>query len=81
MYVDYNYSMEDEEEQPKLTRAQWEKLNDQFERTPDPNEGSSASGEHYILVHILYQFGFHPTSRNAAMKLAERLLSNGWKNE
>ena len=73
--------MDDDEEQPKLTRAQWEKLNDQFERTPDPNEGSSASGEHYILVHILNQLGFHPTSRNAAMKLAERLLSNGWKNE
>ncbi len=73
--------MTDEEEKPELTRAQWERLNDQFQRTPDPNEGSSASGEHYILVHILNQFGFRPTSRNAAMKLAERLLSNGWKNE
>ena len=81
IYVGYNYYMEDEEEKPELTREQWEKLNDQFQRTPDPDEGASASGEHYILVHILNQFGFHPTSRRAAIKLAERLLSNGWKND
>ena len=79
--MDYNYYMNDENEEPKLTRAQWDKLNDQFQRTPDPDEGSSASGEHYILVHILNQFGFRPTSRRGAIKLAERLLSNGWKND
>lgn len=73
--------MDDKNEEPELTRAQWDKLNDQFQRTPDPDEGSSASGEHYILVHILNQFGFRPTSRRAAIKLAERLLSNGWKND
>jgi len=73
--------MNNESEEPQLTREQWDKLNDQFQRTPDPDEGSSASGEHYILVHILNQFGFHPTSRRAAIKLAERLLSNGWKND
>jgi hypothetical protein len=33
----------------KLTRAQWDRLNDQFQRTPDPDEGASASGEHYML--------------------------------
>ena len=30
----------------KLTRDEWERLNAQYERTPDPDEGSSASGEH-----------------------------------
>ena len=65
----------------KLTRAEWERLNDQFQRTPDPNEGSSASGEHYMLNFILNQLGYHPTSRREAIKLAERLLTNGWKDD
>jgi hypothetical protein len=69
------------DEKPKLTRAEWERLNDQFQRTPDPNEGSSASGEHYMLTYILNQLGYHPTSRREAIKLAERLLSNGWTND
>ena len=37
----------------KLTRDEWERLNAQYERTPDPDEGSSASGEHYMLNFIL----------------------------
>lgn len=65
----------------KLTRAQWERLNDQFQRTPDPDEGSSASGEHYILNFILNQLGYHPMSRREAIKLTERLLSNGWTDD
>lgn len=65
----------------KLTRLQWERLNDQLQRTPDPDEGSPASGEHYMLVAILNQLGFHPTSRREAIKLAERLLSNGWTDD
>jgi hypothetical protein len=62
----------------KLTREQWERLNDQFQRTPDPNEGSSASGEHYMLNFILNQLGYHPMSRREAIRIAERLLSDGW---
>ena len=65
-------------EEDKLTREQWERLNDQFQRTPDPNEGSSASGEHYMLTFILNQLGYHPMSRREAIRIAERLLSNGW---
>jgi hypothetical protein len=62
----------------KLTREEWDRLNDQFQRTPDPDEGSSASGEHYMLNFILNQLGYHPMSRREAIKIAERLLSNGW---
>ena len=47
----------------KLTRDEWERLNAQYERTPDPDEGSSASGEHYMLNFILNKLGFHPMSR------------------
>jgi hypothetical protein len=65
----------------KLTRAQWEELRDQFERTPDPDEGSSASGEHYMLAFILSRLGYHTLSRREAIKLAERLLSNGWQED
>jgi hypothetical protein len=69
------------DELPKLSRQQWERLNDQFQRTPDPNEGASASGEHYMLNFILNQLGYHPMSRREAIKLAERLLSNGWTED
>ena len=64
--------------QGKLTREQWDRLNDQFQRTPDPNEGSSASGEHYMLNFILNQLGYYPNSRREAIKIAERLLTDGW---
>ncbi|OGO74604.1 MAG: hypothetical protein COS37_06215 [Anaerolineae bacterium CG03_land_8_20_14_0_80_58_20] len=62
----------------KLARQQWEALDIQFSRTPGLADSFSASGEHYILVSLLNQFGYHPTSREEAIKLAERLLSNGW---
>jgi hypothetical protein len=58
------------EEERKLIRPQWERLNDQFQRTPDPDEGASASGEHYMLTYILNQLGYHPMSRREAIKLA-----------
>ena len=64
-----------------LNRDEWDRLNDQFSRTPDPDEGSSASGEHYMLNFILNKLGFHPMSRREAITIAERLLSNGWTDE
>ncbi|MBW7919271.1 MAG: hypothetical protein H3C52_08225 [Anaerolineales bacterium] len=68
-------------DEKKLSRDEWERLNDQFQRTPDPDEGSSASGEHYMLNFILNQLGYHPMSRREAIKIAERLLSNGWTED
>jgi len=68
-------------EERKLTRQQWDQLNDQFQRTPDPDEGSSASGEHYMLNFILNKLGYYPNSRREAIKIAERLLSNGWSDD
>ena len=67
-----------EEREKKLTRPQWEALDIQFSRTPGLADSFSASGEHYILISLLNKFGYHPTSREQAIKLAERLLSNGW---
>ncbi|MDM8521628.1 hypothetical protein QUF64_16405 [Anaerolineales bacterium HSG6] len=64
---------------PKLTRKQWEKLDIQYANTPPLTDSMSASGEHYILIHLLNEFGFHPHSREEAMELTEELLSNGWK--
>ncbi|MEK7277491.1 MAG: hypothetical protein AAB427_09095 [Chloroflexota bacterium] len=65
----------------KLSRSEWDELDRQYQNTPPLNEGFSASGEHYVLVHILNKFGFHPKSREEAMKLAEELLANGWKDD
>jgi hypothetical protein len=44
-------------EEKKLTRAQWDQLEIQFQRTPNPDEGSSEFGDHFILISILNKFG------------------------
>ncbi|HEU0296835.1 MAG TPA: hypothetical protein VFR47_29125 [Anaerolineales bacterium] len=69
------------DEERKLTREQWDRLNDQFQRTPDPDEGASASGEHYMLNFILNKLGYFPMSRREAIRIAERLLTNGWAED
>jgi hypothetical protein len=34
---------------------------------------------HYQLMALLNSFGYHPNSREEAVKLAGRLLSYGWE--
>ncbi len=63
----------------KLTQEEWYALDYQYQQTPGLSDGFSASGQHYILVALLNKFGFKPTSREQALKLAERLLANGWE--
>lgn len=62
----------------KLTRAEWEELDIQWQNTPGLADGFSASGQHYVLVAILNRFGFYPQGREEAMNIAEELLANGW---
>jgi len=64
----------------QLTRTQFDALQDQWERLPDLGTSYSNSGEHYRLVALLNSYGYHPSSREAAIKLAERLLSHGYSN-
>ena len=61
----------------KLTRDQYDELQTQYERTPGIGE-AMITGEHYILMAILNRFGYRPQGREAALELAERLLSNGY---
>ena len=63
----------------KLTRLQWEKLDAQYSVTPGLGDGFMPSGEHYILVSCLNEFGYHPNSREEAMNMAEELLANGYE--
>jgi hypothetical protein len=65
----------------KLTRSQWHDLDIQFSRTPSLSDGFMASGEHYQLVSLLNSFGIRPNGREEAMKMAENLLVQGWKDE
>jgi len=62
----------------KLTADQYYQLQTQYERTPAPGDSFGASGEHYILVAILKQLGYNEPDKWRALKLAERLLSNGY---
>ena len=66
--------------EPRLLRWQYDELNAPYQNTPPVWDGFSASGEHYILFHLLNKFGFHPYSREEAMDLAEELLAEGWRN-
>jgi len=62
----------------KLTQQQYFELQDQFDRTPGLQDGVLASGEHYLLVALLNQFGYHPRTRQEALELAQELLANGY---
>lgn len=63
----------------KLTQSQYYELQTQYEKTPAPGDNIGATGEHYILMALLNRFGFRENSTANAMRLAERLLSNGCK--
>jgi hypothetical protein len=63
----------------KLTVDEYYQLQAQYEKTPAPCDSFGASGEHYMMVAILKQLGFDEPDKWAALELAERLLSNGFK--
>lgn len=59
----------------KLTPAQWDELQAQFERTPTLGDTWAPSGEHYVLVALLNRWNLFPASTEEALKLAEFLLT------
>lgn len=65
----------------KLTRSQWEELDDHMSRTPAESDSEGVPGEHMKLIALLNRLGFNPMSKQEAMQLAERLLSEGWNDE
>jgi len=65
----------------KLTRDQWYELDDQFSRTPEHPEAESVPGKHLRLIALLNRFGFHPMSKQEAMRTAGELLERGWNSE
>ena len=64
----------------KLTRAQWEELEDQMNSTPSESDSDGVPGEHLKLIALLNRFGFNPMSKKEAMRLAEKLRKYGWDN-
>ena len=59
----------------KLTDSMWAELQAQYDRTPAIGDGFSASGEHYMLIALLNRWNLFPDSREAALELAEMLLT------
>jgi len=47
----------------KLTRAQWEELDDQMSRTPPEPDSEGVPGKHLKLIALLNRFGFNPMSK------------------
>ena len=59
----------------KLTRAQWDELQAQFERTPALGDTWAPSGEHYVLVALLNRWNLFPKTAAEALELAAFLLT------
>jgi hypothetical protein len=66
---------------PQLNRDQWDELYIQFSRTPDPDEGFTETGEHWILISLLNRLGYAPSGRKEAVLLAQELLDNGYEED
>ena len=62
----------------KLTAEQWYKLDEQFRKLPAQDENFSVTGEHQILIMVLRELGYNESNPRKAVKLAERLLCNGY---
>jgi hypothetical protein len=64
----------------KVTAEQYYNLQSQFERTPAPDDSMGASGEHYVLVAMLRSLGYNEPDKWKALRLAERILTNGFSS-
>ncbi len=62
----------------KLTRPQWEQLDNQMSRTPSETDPDGIPGEHMHLIALFNKFRFNPISKQEALRLAEQLLEAGW---
>jgi len=58
----------------KLTRAQWEELDQQMSITPSDADADGMPGEHIKLIALLDRFGFNPMSKRETMTLRKELL-------
>jgi len=64
----------------KLTRVQWDELEQQMSITPMDADPDGVPGEHMKLISLLNGFGFNPISKQEAIRLAEELLDAGWED-
>lgn len=62
----------------KLTKEQYQELEEQYSRTPAQPDDEGVPGEHFKLIALLNRFGFYPGSKNEAISLANELLEQGW---
>ena len=61
----------------KITIEQWTELQNQYDITPDLNDGTR-SGEHYRLTNLLNKLGYYPMTRKECMELAGEILTYGY---
>jgi hypothetical protein len=55
----------------KLTRSQWEQLDDQMSWKPSEAGPDGVQGEHMHLIALFNKFGFSSISKQEALRLAE----------
>jgi 8-oxo-dGTP pyrophosphatase MutT (NUDIX family) len=64
---------------PRLTRAQYEQLEAQYEQTPELSNSVDEPGEHWTLIGLLNELGYSPHSREEALRMAQGLLDEGYQ--
>ena len=62
-----------------LSYNQWSELNEIYERANNPD--SYEIGVHYELIACLGRFDHKVSSWQEAMRVAQKLLDEGWKEE
>lgn len=65
----------------RLTRSQWEKLEQQMGITPLDSDPDGVRGEHMKLIALLNRFGFNPMFKQEAQLLERKLLEAGWRED
>jgi hypothetical protein len=63
---------------PKLTKARYEQLEIQSEQTPELRNSLDEPREHWTLIGLLTELDYYPHSREEALRIAQRLLDEGY---
>ena len=50
-----------------------------IQQNPERPDDEGVPGEHLRLIALLNRFGFHPMSKQEAMKMAAELLATDWR--
>lgn len=78
-----HYKEQNNMNKPKLTREKYEMIENQYFVTPDTRKFDydlTATGSHYMLMHILNQVGVRVYTREEALDEAEKIINGEYEH-